>query len=337
MNILITGGAGFIGSHAIVALHEKGYNVFVVDNFSNSSPLALDRVSSITGKVIPLFQGDVRDKNFIKDVLTENQIDGVIHFAGLKSVDDSLTKPLTYYDNNVSGTIALCSAMAEASIFRLVFSSSATVYGASKKMPVEENFPLGSPTNPYGQSKLIVEKILKDLVASQPQWSISILRYFNPVGAHDSGLIGENPIGKPNNLFPYITQVAIGRLKELSVFGNDYATPDGTGIRDYIHVMDLAEGHVKAIDFIANQQGLGIWNLGTGRGLSVLNMINAFETACGCKIPFKIAPRRDGDIAMCWADPSKAYRELGWKAERNINDMVNDAWRWQKKNPEGYE
>ena len=336
MHILVTGGAGYIGSHTLVSLQNSGFDVLVLDNFSNSSPLALERVSAITGKAVPFVRGDVRDKAVLKKVFTEHEIDAVIHFAGLKAVGESVEKPLLYYENNVGGSLALCEAMAEASVFCIVFSSSATVYGEPATMPIREDFPTGRPTNPYGQSKLMVEEILKDLFVSDPRWSIGLLRYFNPVGAHESGMIGEDPAGIPNNLLPYITQVAIGRLERLAVYGNDYPTPDGTGVRDYIHVMDLAEGHVKALAFLAKQRGVNIWNLGTGRGTSVLEMIRAFEAASGKGIPFSIVPRRKGDIAACWADPSKALQELGWKTSRSLEDMMQDAWRWQIGNPKGY-
>ncbi|TWI68186.1 UDP-glucose 4-epimerase [Desulfobotulus alkaliphilus] len=336
MKILVTGGAGYIGTHTLVSLRQSGFDVLVLDNFSNSSPVSLVRVAEITGKPASFVEGDVRDRELLASVFEEHRIHAVIHFAGLKAVGESVEKPLAYYDNNVYGTLVLCQAMAEAGVFQLVFSSSATVYGEPDTMPIREDFPTGRPSNPYGRSKLMVEEILKDLSLSDSRWSIALLRYFNPVGAHESGLIGEDPAGIPNNLLPYISQVAVGRLERLAVYGNDYPTADGTGVRDYIHVMDLAMGHVKALRAIVQQQGVGVWNLGTGRGTSVLEMISAFEAASGKKIPHTFAPRRQGDIAACWADPSKAQKELGWKAERNLVDMMQDTWRWQSGNPDGY-
>lgn len=336
MKILVTGGAGYIGSHTTLALLEAGYEVVVLDNLCNSSAESLRRVERISGKA-PLFvQGDIRDRQLLDEIFAKFNINAVLHFAGLKAVGESVQKPLAYYENNVAGSVTLCEAMAQAGVFRLVFSSSATVYGEPGQMPIREDFPTGTPTNPYGRSKLMVEEVLRDLAVSDARWSIALLRYFNPVGAHESGLIGEDPNGIPNNLLPYVTQVAIGKLKELSVFGNDYPTADGTGVRDYIHVVDLADGHLKALQRISAQPGVHIWNLGTGKGYSVLEMVKAFEQASGRPVPYCIAPRRAGDIAVCWADPHKAERELGWKAGRGLQVMMEDAWRWQSKNPQGY-
>jgi len=334
--ILVTGGAGYIGSHTTLALLESGFEVVVLDNLCNSSPSSLRQLEAICGKR-PLFvEGDIRDHDLLDGLFHQHRISAVLHFAGLKAVGESVQKPLDYYEHNVAGSLALCQAMARAEVFRLVFSSSATVYGEPAQMPIREDFPTGTPTNPYGRSKLIVEQILHDLAASDPRWSIALLRYFNPVGAHESGLIGEDPNGVPNNLLPYISQVAIGKLRELLVFGDDYPTRDGTGVRDYIHVVDLARGHLKALDVIARRHGVHVWNLGTGCGYSVLEMVRAFEEASGQPVPYRIAPRRPGDIAECWADPAKAVRELGWRAERGLPAMMRDTWRWQSKNPQGY-
>ncbi len=333
--ILVTGGAGYIGSHTCVALIQAGYEVLVLDNFSNSKPESLQRVAAITGKTVPLVRGDVRDRLVLRDIFRTHAIDGVIHFAGLKSVGESVEQPLTYYDNNVSGSVILAEVMAEFGINMLVFSSSATVYGDPASLPIREDFPLGA-TNPYGGSKLMVEQIYTDLATSDGAWRIALLRYFNPVGAHLSGTIGEDPSGIPNNLMPYISQVAVGRREQLTVFGNDYPTVDGTGVRDYIHVMDLAEGHVKALAWLQNQTGVHVFNLGTGRGYSVLEMVKAFELASGCPVKYGIAPRRAGDIAEVYADPAKAELELGWKAGCDIEDMCRDTWNWQKQNPLGY-
>ena len=335
--ILVTGGAGYIGSHTTLALLEAGLRVVVLDNLCNSSIESLHRVERICGKS-PLFvQGDICDSALLDHLFHKHRITAVLHFAGLKAVGESVRKPLDYYENNVAGSVTLCQAMARAGIFRLVFSSSATVYGEPAHMPIREDFPTNAPTNPYGRSKLMVEELLRDLAASDPRWSIALLRYFNPVGAHDSGLIGEDPSGIPNNLLPYISQVAVGKLRELAVFGDDYPTRDGTGVRDYIHVVDLADGHVKALQTIRAQKGVNTWNLGTGTGYSVLEMVRAFEQASGCPVPYRIAPRRPGDIAECWADPGKAARELGWKAERGLEAIMADTWRWQSGNPRGYE
>ncbi len=334
--ILVTGGAGYIGSHTTLALLEAGFEVVVLDNLCNSSAESLRRVEQICGKA-PLFvQGDIRDRALLDELFAAHRIGAVLHFAGLKAVGESVRKPLDYYANNVAGSVNLCQAMAAAGVFRLVFSSSATVYGEPTQMPIGEDLPTGVPTNPYGRSKLMVEELLQDLAASDPRWSIALLRYFNPVGAHASGLIGEDPNGIPNNLLPYISQVAIGSLKQLSVFGDDYPPEDGTGVRDYIHVLDLADGHLKALRAIGQQAGVYIWNLGTGTGYSVLQMIRAFERASGQPVPYQVVERRPGDIAECWADPAKAARELGWQAERGLEAMMADAWRWQSGNPQGY-
>jgi UDP-glucose 4-epimerase len=334
--ILVTGGAGYIGSHTTLALLQAGYEVVVLDNLCNSSRESLLRVEKICGKEPVFIQGDIRDRELLDDILSRHRISAVLHFAGLKAVGESICKPLYYYDNNVNGSVTLCQAMAAAGVFRLVFSSSATVYGEPTQMPINEDFQTGVPTNPYGRSKLMVEELLKDLANSDPRWGIALLRYFNPVGAHDSGLIGEDPNGIPNNLLPYVSQVAIGKLPQLAVFGADYPTPDGTGIRDYIHVVDLAEGHLKALQAIAQKNGVNTWNLGTGTGYSVLEMIRAFEKASEKPVPFEIVDRRPGDIAECWADPSKAELELGWKTTRGLQEMMADTWRWQLLNPQGY-
>lgn len=334
--ILVTGGAGYIGSHTTLALLEAGYDVLVLDNLCNSSAQSLERVHRICGKAPTFIEGDIRDQLLLDNLFSSHKITAVLHFAGLKAVGESVRLPLDYYENNVAGSVILCQAMARAGIFRLVFSSSATVYGEPTQMPISEDFPTGVPTNPYGRSKLMIEELLKDLAKSDPRWSIALLRYFNPVGAHTSGLIGEDPNGIPNNLLPYVSQVAIGKLKQLSVFGADYPTPDGTGVRDYIHVVDLAAGHLKALQAMGESGGINTWNLGTGAGYSVLEMIRAFEQASGQAVPYKLVERRQGDIAECWADPSKAARELGWKAERGLPEMMSDTWRWQSGNPQGY-
>lgn len=334
--LLVTGGAGYIGSHTTLALLEAGYEVVVLDNLCNSSAESLRRVASISGKTPTFIEGDIRDRALLDDLFATHRISAVLHFAGLKAVGESVAKPLAYYETNVAGSVTLCQAMALAGVYKLVFSSSATVYGEPTQMPIREDFPTGIPTNPYGRSKLMVEEVFKDLARSEPRWSIALLRYFNPVGAHPSGLIGEDPNGIPNNLLPYISQVAIGKLKQLSVFGNDYPTVDGTGVRDYIHVQDLADGHLKALQAIAPSSGVHIWNLGTGQGYSVLQMVQAFEQASGQAVPYQLVPRRPGDIAECWADPAKATTELGWKAERDLHDMMSDTWRWQSANPRGY-
>lgn len=335
MKILVTGGAGYIGSHTCLELLKAGHEVVVVDNLMNSKEESLKRVQAITGKSLVFNQVDLLDRPALANIFTRHHIDAVIHFAGLKAVGESVQIPLKYYLNNITGTLILCEVMAEHSVKNIVFSSSATVYGDPASVPIREDFPLG-PTNPYGRTKLMIEEILKDLFVSDPSWNIALLRYFNPIGAHESGRIGEDPDGIPNNLVPYISQVAVGRLQELKVFGNDYPTPDGTGVRDYIHVVDLAQGHLHALDRLLKGSGVITYNLGTGRGYSVLEIVSAFEKACSKEIPFQIAGRRDGDIAVCYADPSKANKELGWAAKRGIEEMCIDTWRWQSNNPHGY-
>jgi UDP-glucose 4-epimerase len=334
--ILVTGGAGYIGSHAVLELLLAGHEVLVLDDLSNSSKVALDRVEHLAGRTLQFIKGDVRNRSLLKALFASYPITAVLHFAGLKAVGESVREPLRYYETNVSGSIALCQAMAEAGVFKLVFSSSATVYGDSPKMPITENCPTGIPTNPYGQSKLMAENVLKGLAESDPRWSIALLRYFNPIGAHESGLIGEDPNGIPNNLLPYMLQVAVGRLKQLNVYGADYPTPDGTGVRDYIHVVDLAKGHLKALERLDLVHGVSTWNLGTGRGYSVRQMITAFEEVIGRPLPHVFKARRPGDAAQCWSDPSKASDDLGWEAERDLLVMLTDAWRWQSRNPQGY-
>ncbi|NWG38562.1 MAG: UDP-glucose 4-epimerase GalE [Hydrogenophilaceae bacterium] len=337
MKVLLTGGAGYIGSHTAVECLEAGHEVVVFDNLSNSSPKALERVVQITGKHLTFVQGDIRERAALRRLFADHVIDAVVHFAGLKAVGESVQKPLLYYDNNVAGTIALCEEMARADVKRIVFSSSATVYGDPASVPIREDFPVGATTNPYGRSKYIIEEMLRDVHQANPDWSVALLRYFNPVGAHESGLIGEDPRGIPNNLMPYIAQVASGRREYLNVFGNDYPTPDGTGVRDYIHVVDLARGHVRALDVVAQTSGVRVWNLGTGHGYSVLDMVRAFGRACGHEVPYRIVGRRPGDIAQCWADPSRAERELNWRAQYDLARMCEDTWRWQSMNPMGYE
>ena len=334
--ILVTGGTGYIGSHTTLALLQRGFHVVVLDNLCNSAAESLARVAQIANRAPEFVQGDIRDRALLARLFAQHAIHAVLHFAGLKAVGESVTQPLRYYDNNVHGTLTLLQAMADAGVRRFVFSSSATVYGQPAQMPISEDCPLGQPTNPYGRSKLIIEDMLRSLAAAEPSWQIALLRYFNPVGAHESGLIGEDPNGIPNNLLPFITQVAVGKLPELAVFGNDYPTPDGTGVRDYIHVMDLAEGHLQALDALQTRTGAHVWNLGTGQGYSVLEMVRAFEAASGRPIAYRLAPRRPGDIATCYADASKAARELAWKARRGLPEMMRDAWRWQQRNPEGY-
>ncbi|CCQ11120.1 UDP-glucose 4-epimerase [Pseudoalteromonas luteoviolacea B = ATCC 29581] len=336
MAILVTGGAGYIGSHTVLELLQSGQEVVVIDNLSNSSEVSLQRVSQLTNKTVTFHRGDILDKAFLDSVFSQHKIDQVIHFAGLKAVGESVQKPINYYQNNVQGTLTLLDAMRDAGVFKLVFSSSATVYGDPASLPIREDFPVGGTTNPYGTSKLMVEMVLQDVAKSDERWSFAILRYFNPVGAHESGLIGEDPNGIPNNLLPYIAQVAVGKLAQLGVFGDDYATHDGTGVRDYIHVVDLAIGHLKAMDKIARSAGVHIYNLGTGNGYSVLDMVKAFERAASKAIPYVIKPRRPGDIAACYAAPEKAANELGWKAERGIDEMMVDTWRWQSSNPNGF-
>jgi len=335
--ILITGGAGYIGSHTCVEFLNAGHDLVVVDNLSNSKFEALARVQRITGRALTFYQLDVRDKQALREVFALYDVEAVIHFAGLKAVGESVQHPLRYYDHNVGGAVALCEVMTEFSVNSLVFSSSATVYGEPDVMPISEDFPVGGTTNPYGASKLMIENILHDLQASDPAWRIAVLRYFNPVGAHASGLIGEDPNGIPNNLMPYIAQVAVGRRDYLSIFGGDYATPDGTGVRDYIHVVDLAKGHLAALDYLSKKPGLLTVNLGTGEGLSVLDMVNAFQNASGIEIPCQIVERRAGDIACCYADPTLAAEKLGWRAELGVEAMCDDAWRWQSMNLNGYD
>ncbi|MDE6294255.1 MAG: UDP-glucose 4-epimerase GalE [Clostridiales bacterium] len=335
MAILVTGGAGYIGSHTCVELLNSGYDVVVVDNFCNSTAESVKRVQKITGKSVRLYEGDVRDKALMNKIFADNKIESVIHFAGLKAVGESCAKPIEYYDNNLTSTLVLLDVMREHGCKKIVFSSSATVYGTPERFPIDETCRVGGTTNPYGTSKYFQEIMLRDIYNSDNEWTVVLLRYFNPVGAHESGLIGEDPAGIPNNLTPYIAKVAIGELKEVGVFGDDYDTPDGTGVRDYIHVVDLARGHVAAIEKISGS-GVYTYNLGTGKGSSVLDVIHAFEKACGKKLPYSIKPRRPGDIAMCYADPAKAKRELGWEAKLDIDDMCASLWNWQTKNPKGY-
>jgi UDP-glucose 4-epimerase len=336
MAILITGGAGFIGSHTCVEMLNAGHEIVVVDNYINSKPESLKRVREITGKELKVYHVDLLDEKNLEKVFSENTIEAVIHFAGLKAVGESVKIPLWYYHNNITSTVILCKVMKKYNVKKLVFSSSATVYGLPEHVPISEDSALGV-MNPYGRTKLMIEEILRDLYESDCSWSIALLRYFNPIGAHESGLIGENPNGIPNNLMPYITQVAIGKLKELSVYGNEYPTKDGTGVRDYIHVVDLARGHLKALGKVTETTGVDAYNLGTGKGYSVLELVAAFEKVAGVKIPYKITDPRPGDIAVCYADPNKAGQELGWTAEKGIEEMCADSWRWQSKNPNGYD
>lgn len=336
MSILVTGGTGYIGSHTCVELLDAGHDVIVVDNLSNSKIKAIDHIEGITGKILKFYKLDILNREGMYNVFEENDIEAVIHFAGLKAVEESIEEPLRYYRNNITGTLVLCEAMQRYGVKNMVFSSSATVYGMDNESPLTEDLPL-SATNPYGWTKIMIEQILRDIYASDGTWSIVLLRYFNPIGAHESGRLGEDPNGIPNNLMPYITQVAAGKRKMLNIFGNDYDTYDGTGIRDYIHVVDLAKGHLKALQKVIESNGIDAYNLGTGIGYSVLDVVKAFEKATGKEIPYVMADRRAGDIASCYADPSKAYRELGWKAEKDIYDMCKDAWRWQVNNPNGYE
>ncbi len=335
MKVLVTGGAGYIGSHTCVELLESGHEIVVIDNLSNSKLEALERVKEITGKDLIFYKIDILDRDGLREVFSQHSFDVVIHFAGLKAVGESVEKPLLYYYNNVSGSITLFEVMQEYNVKNIVFSSSATVYGDPQTVPIKEDFPL-FPANPYGQTKLEIEQILKDLYASDNSWNIVLLRYFNPVGAHSSGTIGEDPNGIPNNLFPFISQVAIGKLERLSVFGDDYPTDDGTGVRDYIHVVDLAKGHLKALKKITQKAGLTIYNLGTGKGYSVLEIVRAFENASDKKVPYTVVERRSGDIAVCFADAALAEKELGWSAEKSILEMCADAWKWQSNNPNGY-
>lgn len=337
MKILVTGGAGYIGSHTCVELLEAGYDVVVVDNLSNSSEVSLERVKEITGKTLTFYKADIVDYDAMDRIFSEEKIDCVIHFAGLKAVGESVSKPLEYYQNNISGTLVLCDVMRKHQVKNIIFSSSATVYGDPAFIPITEECPKGTATNPYGWTKSMLEQILTDLHTADEEWNVILLRYFNPIGAHKSGKIGENPKGIPNNLLPYVAQVAVGKLECVGVFGNDYDTPDGTGVRDYIHVVDLARGHVKAIEKLLENPGVKIYNLGTGQGYSVLEVIKAFEQACGHEIPYQMKSRRPGDIATCYSDASLAKKELGWEAKYGINEMCVDAWRWQSENPNGFE
>lgn len=336
MKVLVTGGMGYIGSHTCVQMIEAGMEPIIVDNLANSKQQVLSRVEGLTGKKPKFHMGDIRDEAFLDSVFAQHDIDAVIHFAGLKAVGESVAKPLEYYDNNVNGTLVLARCMRKAGVKSIVFSSSATVYGDPETVPITEDSPTGATTNPYGRSKYMVEQCLSDLFNAEKDWSITLLRYFNPVGAHPSGTMGEDPQGIPNNLMPFIAQVAVGRRKSLAVFGGDYPTPDGTGVRDYIHVMDLADGHIAALSSVGEKAGLHVYNLGTGTGSSVLEMVNAFGAACGTPIPYEICPRRSGDIAECWASTDKAQRDLAWKATRSVAEMTADTWRWQSNNPHGY-
>ena len=337
MAILVAGGAGYIGSHTCVELLKEGYEVVVVDNLYNSSEEALKRVEQITGKTVKFYEADILDREALNKIFDTEDIDSVINFAGLKAVGESVQKPLEYYHNNITGTLILCDVMRNHGVKNIIFSSSATVYGDPAFIPITEECPKGQITNPYGQTKGMLEQILTDFHVADPEWNVVLLRYFNPIGAHESGLIGEDPKGIPNNLVPYIAQVAVGKLEKLGVFGDDYDTPDGTGVRDYIHVVDLAKGHVKALQKIDEKCGFKIYNLGTGKGYSVLDIVKNFEAATGMKVPYVIKDRRPGDIATCYCDPGKAAKELDWKAENGIKEMCEDSWRWQKKNPNGYE
>ncbi len=337
MAILVTGGVGFIGSHTVVELQNAGYDVVVLDNLCNSNKKVLDRIEAITGKKVPFYEADIRDREALEDIFSKEKIDSCIHFAGLKAVGESVEKPLEYYDNNISGTLTLVDVMRKHGCKNIIFSSSATVYGDPAIIPITEECPKGVCTNPYGWTKSMLEQILSDMQHADPEWNVVLLRYFNPIGAHKSGTMGENPNGIPNNLMPYITQVAVGKRAELGVFGDDYDTHDGTGVRDYIHVVDLALGHVKAIKKLEDKAGLSIYNLGTGTGYSVLDVVKNFEAASGVKIPYSIKPRRAGDVATCYSDAAKAKRELGWEAQYGIKEMCGDSWRWQKNNPNGYD
>ena len=337
MTILVTGGAGFIGSHTVVELQNAGYDVVVMDNLVNANPKCLKRVEAITGKKVPFYETDIRDREGLEEIFTKEKIDGVIHFAGLKAVGESVEKPWEYYDNNITGTLTLVDVMRKHGCKNIIFSSSATVYGDPAFVPITEECPKGTCTNPYGWTKSMLEQVLSDIQKADQEWNVVLLRYFNPIGAHKSGTIGENPNGIPNNLMPYITQVAVGKLQQLSVFGDDYDTPDGTGVRDYIHVVDLAIGHVKALKKLEKGSGLNIYNLGTGNGYNVLDIVKNFEAATGKKIPYVIKGRRAGDIATCYASAAKAEKELGWKAQYGIKEMCEDSWRWQSQNPNGYD
>ena len=335
-NVLVTGGAGYIGSHTCLELLENGYGVVVIDNLCNSNPKSLNRVQKLTGKTLKFYEGDVRDEALLKKIFAENEISCVIHFAGLKAVGESVAKPWEYYDNNLNTTLVLTKVMKEVGMKNIIFSSSATVYTADNEMPLRETSRTGGCTNPYGWTKYMTEQILSGISHADPEWSVVLLRYFNPIGAHKSGLIGEDPRGIPNNLMPYITQVAIGRREKLSIYGNDYDTHDGTGVRDYIHVVDLAKGHVAAVKYVTEHRGCEVFNLGTGTGYSVLDMVKTFEKANGVKVPYEIVARRPGDLPTCYADPAKSAAVLGWKAEKNLEDMCRDSWRWQSQNPMGY-
>ena len=337
MAILVTGGAGYIGSHTCVELLENGYEVVILDNLVNASPKVVDRIEELSGKKVTFYKGDIRDRDCLNKLFEKEKIDSVIHFAGLKAVGESVAKPWEYYENNISGSLVLFDVMRQHGCKSIIFSSSATVYGNPAQIPITEDCPKGTCTNPYGWTKWMLEQILTDLHTADPEWNVVLLRYFNPIGAHKSGRIGENPNGIPNNLMPYITQVAVGKLKELGVFGNDYDTPDGTGVRDYIHVCDLASGHVAAIKKLEEKSGLSIYNLGTGIGYSVLDIVHNFEEATGIHIPYSIKPRRAGDIATCYSSAEKARRELGWEVRYGIREMCADSWNWQKSNPNGYE
>lgn len=336
MAVLVTGGMGYIGSHTCVQMIKAGMEPIIVDNLCNSKIEVLNRIEALTGQQPAFYQGDIRDEDFLDSVFNKHDIQAVIHFAGLKAVGESVIKPLEYYDNNVNGSLVLVHSMRKAGVKSIVFSSSATVYGDPKVVPITEESPTGATTNPYGRSKYMVEECLSDLFQAEQDWSVTLLRYFNPVGAHPSGTMGEDPEGIPNNLMPFIAQVAVGRREKLSVFGSDYSTSDGTGVRDYIHVMDLADGHIAALKSVGEKAGLHVYNLGTGKGSSVLEMVEAFSTACGHPIPYELCPRRPGDIAECWASTEKAQRELGWKATRSIAEMTADTWNWQSSNPDGY-
>ena len=336
MKILVTGGTGFIGSHTVVELLNEGYEVVIVDNLYNSKAMVTDRIETITGKRPVFYEADVLDREKMNEIFDKEQIDAVIHFAGYKAVGESTRKPIEYYHNNIGSTLVLCDVMRAHNCKKIVFSSSATVYGDPAFIPITEECPMGERTNPYGETKAMQERILTDIWRSDNEWQVMLLRYFNPIGAHESGLIGEDPKGIPNNLLPYVAQVASGKLEKVHVFGNDYDTPDGTGVRDYIHVVDLAKGHVSAIRGMETLKDVNIFNLGTGIGYSVLDIIRAFSKACGKDLPYVIDPRRPGDIATCYSDPSKADKVLGWKAEKNLEDMCRDAWRWQSNNPDGY-
>jgi len=337
MAILVTGGAGYIGSHTVVELQEAGYDVVVLDNLCNSSVKSLERVEAITGKKVKFYKADILDEKALEEIFEKEEIDSCIHFAGLKAVGESVAKPWEYYNNNITGTLVLVDVMRRHGVKNIIFSSSATVYGNPAFIPITEECPKGQCTNPYGWTKSMLEQILTDLHVADPEWNIVLLRYFNPIGAHKSGTMGENPNGIPNNLMPYVTQVAVGKRPELGVFGNDYDTHDGTGVRDYIHVVDLAKGHVKALKKIEEKAGLKLYNLGTGKGYSVLDIVKNFEEATGVKVPYSIKPRRPGDIATCYSDATKAKEELGWVAENGIREMCEDSWRWQKNNPNGYD